>query len=543
MLEKDISMLQRALDRQKKARQMAERILEEKSKELYDTAQHLKQANARLTKLVGTNGDVTDDAFINIIDPYVVMDLGMNVIKTNDSAKEFLGFDYTKETMNLTSLVHPDFMQYTTESMKVLLQVGKLKNYTAKIYTKNKVEKFVQINASLIYNKESKPIAAQGIIRDITRAMEIEDLLARQRRKLDAEHLKFSSIIANMNLGLVEVDLENNIQMVNQSFCEMSGYVQEELVGQCFLDIIDVQNKELVETKSKQRLDGVSDSYTIEIKNKNGELQYWLISGAPIYDHHNNVKGSIGIHLDMTEHKELELQKEKLVSKLEESNKGLQEYAHIVSHDLKSPLRSISALATWMYEDYKDKLDETGQQNLKMMQEKIASMDKLISGILEYSTAKSSTLVKSKVDLNYVIREIKNTIYVPEHVSLEVPKVLPTIMADVTKMRQLFQNIISNAVAHIERKEGLVEVLFEESDNHWKFTVSDNGIGIPEKYHKKIFEIFQSVGSGKASTGIGLSIVKKIVDRYKGKVWIDSEVGVGTQFHFTLSKDIVDLKE
>ena len=543
MPEKDIKLLERALERQKKARLMAEKILEEKSKELYDTAEHLKQVNARLMRLVDGDAKETDDAFINIVDPYVVMDLHMNVIKTNQSAKEFLGFDYTKEAMNLSNLVHPDFFQYTIESMQVLLQVGKLKNYTAKIYTKDKVEKFVQINASLIYDKNGKPCAAQGIIRDITREMEIEDLVAKQRKKMDSERLKYSSIIANMNLGLVEVDLENRIQMANQSFCTMSGFEEEELLNKSFLDVMKVKNKDLVETKSNQRLEGVSDSYTVEVENKEGKTRYWLISGAPTYDHDNKVKGSVGIHLDLTDQKELEFQKEALLEQLEESNKGLQEYAHIVSHDLKSPLRSISALATWMYEDYKDKLDETGQQNLKMMQDKIASMDKLISGILEYSTAKSSALAQTEVDLNEVIQEIKNTIYIPDHVALKIPKALPTIVADFTKMRQLFQNIMSNAVAHIEREKGLVEVLCEEDEKYLKFTIADNGVGIPEKYHKKIFEIFQSVGSNERSTGIGLSIVKKIVDRYQGKVWIDSEVGVGTQFHFTINKKLVNINQ
>jgi signal transduction histidine kinase len=171
-----------------------------------------------------------------------------------------------------------------------------------------------------------------------------------------------------------------------------------------------------------------------------------------------------------------------------------------------------------------------------MMQEKVASMDKLISGILEYSTANSSNLDNTIVDLNTIIDNIQETIYIPDHVQLSVPKKLPNIVADQTKMHQLFQNILSNAVVHIEKEKGLVEVLFKEDTDQWQFTISDNGIGIPEKHHKKIFEIFQSVGNNERSTGIGLSIVKKIVDRYNGVVWVESEVGNGTQFHFTIKK-------
>ena len=105
-----------------------------------------------------------------------------------------------------------------------------------------------------------------------------------------------------------------------------------------------------------------------------------------------------------------------------------------------------------------------------------------------------------------------------------------------TKIHQLFQNLISNAVVKIERKEGLVEISSKETQSHWQFTIKDNGVGIPKEYHEKIFKIFQSIGNNQRSTGIGLSIVKKIIDLYEGKIWLESEVGQGTTFHFTLKK-------
>jgi signal transduction histidine kinase len=172
------------------------------------------------------------------------------------------------------------------------------------------------------------------------------------------------------------------------------------------------------------------------------------------------------------------------------------------------------------------------------MQEKVAAMDKLIHGILEYSTANNSALDNAKVDLNEVVATIGDTIFIPQHVQLKVPRKLPTIMADTTKIHQLFQNIIANAVVHIEREKGLVEVLCSDTPLHWSFTIKDNGVGIPKEYHKKIFEIFQSIGNKERSTGIGLSIVKKIIDRYGGSIWVDSEVGFGTAFHFTINKEI-----
>ena len=660
MDNKEVQLLKRALERQKKARQQAERILEQKSTELYETTQQLKEANGTLENLLSEKVSELDNVFVNIIDPYVVMDMYANVINMNTSAKEFLGYDNTKEKVNLTSLVHQDYLKYTAESFKYLLEVGTLKNYRAKISVKNGDEKWIEINASLIFNTKREPIGAQGIIRDITQEMEIKELLEQQRKQLDIivessplgiilsvesqiiksnrtftellgyteaefkkmkfeefskviegpsaneivmqmsegkidkdvvikryykkqggcligktsvsavrdykgnlkyvlamveditrereaeerliyEREKYASIIANMNLGLVEVDTEDIIQFVNQSFCSMSGFQEDELLGKKGSDVLRVQNKNVLDKENEKRAEGESDSYELEVLDKSGKIKHWLVSGAPRYDGDKKLIGSVGIHLDITTQKLLELQKELLVKELEQSNKGLQEYAHIVSHDLKSPLRSISALATWIQDDYKDVLDEAGQENLTLMQDKVASMDKLIQGILEYSTANDSALDNSSVDLNKVVEKIKESIFIPEHVALVVPKPLPTIIADSTKMHQLFQNILSNAVVHIEKEKGLVEVLFVENKTHWQFSIKDNGVGIPKEYHKKIFEIFQSIGANERSTGIGLSIVKKIIDRYEGEVWVESEKDMGTEFHFTIKKEPTNL--
>lgn len=655
MDSKEVILLKKALERQKKARQQAEHILEEKSKELYDVTHHLQETNSKLENLLNEKTSELDGVFINIIDPYVVMDLKFNVINMNNSAKTFLGYDHTKENLNLSSIVHQDFLEYTAQSFKSLIEVGTLKNYRAKIATKSKEEKWVLINSSLIYNADRQPIAAQGIVRDITQEMEIKQLLAEQKKQLNTivensplgivltvegkivktnttfaqllgysenelkqmhvrdisapedianseklivkmnrgeldkfslikryfkkdsgfvlartlvsavkdengkvdyqvalveditkereaeerlknEREKYSSIIANMNLGLIEVDNDDIIQMVNQSFCTMSGFDQEELIGKIAAKIVQVQEETIIDEKHAERIAGKSDSYEIEVRNKNGETRHWLISGAPRYDNNKNVVGSIGIHLDITDQKQLELQKEKLLEELEKSNEGLQEYAHIVSHDLKSPLRSISALASWLTEDYNDKLDDNGKFNLQQIQEKIEGMDRLIDGILKYSSINDATLDNTLVDLNEVVSTIREIIFVPDNVNIIIMNPLPSIKVDKTKIHQLFQNLISNAVVNIERADGLVEISSKENTSHWQFSVKDNGVGIPKEYHEKIFKVFQSIGNDQRSTGIGLSIVKKIVDVYQGKIWLESMVGEGTTFHFTLKK-------
>jgi PAS domain S-box-containing protein len=531
MDNKEVIFLKKALERQKKARAQAERILEEKSKELYDVTNHLQESNARLENLLSEKSSELDGVFINIVDPYVVMDLQFNVIKMNASAKEFMGYDSEKEKLNLTKLVHPEYLEYTANSIKSLFEIGLLKNYRAKIILKNKSEKFVQINSSLIYDKNRKPIAAQGVIRDVTQETEIKQLLADQKKEL-------AIIVENSPLGIV-LTVEGRIVKSNKTFENLIGYSEAELKKKRVADIssseYSVKSKELMSSIDKGEIDHFSIDK--EYIKKDG-TSLWAKTSVNVF---RNVEGKVEYQVAMVEdissQRELELQKKQLMAELEQSNKGLQEYAHIVSHDLKSPLRSISALSTWLYEDYKDVLDDNGVTQLGLMQEKVEVMDRLIDGILKYSTVSSDNIKNVQVDLNTVIKDITDIIYVPDHVEIKVVREMPVICADRTKMHQLFQNFLSNAVVHIENPVGLVNIDCEDMVTHWQFSISDNGVGIPKEYHEKIFKIFQSVGNKERSTGIGLSIVKKIIDLYEGKVWLESEIGEGTTFYITLKKE------
>ncbi|NJB71047.1 PAS domain S-box-containing protein [Saonia flava] len=531
MENKEVTLLKKALERQKKARLQAERILEEKSKELYDATNQLKESNERLENMLSEKTSELEGVFYNIIDPYIVMDIMGNILRMNGAAKELLGYDNNIEEINLMNLVHKDYVQYTQESFHKLYEVGELKNYKTKILDKDKNEKFIHVNSSIIYDKNRKPIAAQGVIRDITKEDEIEKLLAEKRKQLDI-------IVENSPLGIV-LTVDDKIIRANNASVNLFGYTEQEL-KKLSLDKISMtcNNSTSIKEISNFEPSENQENYSLvkRFYKKDGStfLAKTLISRV---EQEKKQKGyQVAIIEDITEQRNLEEQKEQLLKELEASNKGLQEYAHIVSHDLKSPLRSISALSTWLLEDYASSLDENGVFQLKAMQEKVEAMDKLVDGILKYSTIKSDNLDNTKVDVNTVIKDIRDIIYIPDHVEVKTLNKLPTIFADKTKIHQLFQNIIGNAVVHIEEEKGLVSVSSKETPSHWEFSIKDNGVGIPKEYHEKIFKIFQSIGNKERSTGIGLSIVKKIIDLYDGEIWLDSEIGKGTTFSFTLKK-------
>lgn len=529
MSQDKIDMLKRALAREKSARKQAEKILEDKSAELYNAKQELEKSYLDLEASFNKKDSQLQGVFENIVDAYVIMDLMGNILKMNDAAVDLLGFDHAKEDFNLMWLVNPKESQRVLESFEVLLKKGSITDFRLDIITRKKEAKLVHVNASIIYDNEI-PVAAQGIVRDITLKNEYQ-------KSLEAEKEKYSNIIANMNLGWVEVGADDKITMVNHSFSKMCGYPKEELIGKTGKELfITKENAEVIKTKDLKRHKGESHSYELKIKNKLGEDRYWLISGAPNYNLKGEVVGSIGVHLDITDIKKLEYQKEKLLHELEKSNDELQEYAHIVSHDLKSPLRSIDALVNWIKEDNKGKLDDVSLQNFELIETTLEKMEQLISDILIYSSVGSETSEKEQVNLNLVVDELLKILFIPDHISVKILNKLPNIKGDKVKFKQLFQNLISNAVKFSDKDQGIIEIDVLEQKSFYQFSIKDNGVGIEKKYHDKIFKIFHSLNKTKESTGIGLSIVKKIIDLYKGEVWIDSKFGKGTTFYFTIKK-------
>lgn len=357
-------------------------------------------------------------------------------------------------------------------------------------------------------------------------------------QSLEAEREKYSNIIANMNMGLLEVDLNDRIQFVNQSFCELSGYTQDELIGKKASELfLDPENKAILHSKINVRKKGISDSYQIKAKMKSKEEKYWLVSGAPNYNLNGELVGSIGIHLDITELKKLEIQKEELLKNLERQNESLNEYAQIVSHDLKSPLRSIHTLVTWIKGEKENVLSEQTQEYISLIEEKVEKMDYLIEGILTFSKIDSYENTDELVDLNEIVENAIRIIDVPQNMKITIAKKLPVKNTNRFRMQQLFQNLISNAIIHNDKAKGSVIIDFTEDNNTYTFSVKDNGPGISKKFRNKIFHLFESYSSDNKSTGIGLSIVKKIVEKYNGEIWIESEKGIGTTFFIKLPKE------
>ncbi|MCK5082348.1 MAG: HAMP domain-containing protein, partial [Candidatus Omnitrophica bacterium] len=230
---------------------------------------------------------------------------------------------------------------------------------------------------------------------------------------------------------------------------------------------------------------------------------------------------------------------------LEEANRELDSFTHTVSHDLQAPLRGVSSFATFLEEDYKDKLDGEAVGYLKEIREGTARMSNLIQDLLALSRISRIKNPFEEVDISELIEVVRKRIEfdINKHkVDLKIHQGMPTIVCDRIKLTEVFLNLINNAIKFSSKQETppVVEVRYHDDDECHKFSVKDNGIGIDPKYHDQIFGIFKRLHSTDEfeGSGAGLSIVKKVIDDHKGRVWIESEAGKGTTFLFTIPKNL-----
>lgn len=229
-----------------------------------------------------------------------------------------------------------------------------------------------------------------------------------------------------------------------------------------------------------------------------------------------------------------------LLNKLEEANDELRSFAYVVSHDLKAPLRGIGSLVHWICQDYGNLFDEDGKEQLNLLVNRTERMHKFIDGILQYTRAGRGDQEKEEVDLNRLIENLPDLLDIPDHIRVVKRSRLPVIEYEKIAIEQVFQNLIGNAIKYMDKDEGLVSVDCRPDIGFWEFSISDNGPGIDRKYHEKIFQIFQTLSPRDEfeSTGIGLTIVKKIIENNGGRIWVRSKTGEGSTFLFTIPRAV-----
>lgn len=282
-------------------------------------------------------------------------------------------------------------------------------------------------------------------------------------------------------------------------------------------------------------------SQALHLKGKNERLKLMSLKSE-----FKQIGAMIETYFEQTEkleteievRKKAEAQKEKLIAELDNANRELKDFAYIVSHDLKAPLRAIGSISQWIYADYADKIDDDGKMQLDLLLNRVNRMQALIEGVLSYSRVTRVKEENELMDLNKVVHEAIEMIAPPEKFKITVDKNLPVVSFGPTRILQIFENLLSNAVKYNDKEVGEIHIRCQDLGNEWELSVSDNGPGIEEKYYDKIFQIFQTLKARDEyeSTGIGLTIVKKIIESNGGRITVKSVPGEGITFNFTILK-------
>jgi two-component system CheB/CheR fusion protein len=314
---------------------------------------------------------------------------------------------------------------------------------------------------------------------------------------------------------------------------------------------IHPMDKERVMNRLNEAIENGGTNFEAEyrFRKADGNYAYVIDRGIIIRNESKEAYRMIGAMQDYTEKekneqalKELNASLERRASELASSNKELERFAYVASHDLQEPLRMVSSFLQLLQKRYKDKLDDKANEYIHFAVDGAERMKVLILDLLKYSRVNTVKEEHELLDLNELFSNILFTYkqIVEETKTIIQTDRLPIVVGTKTQLVQLFQNLIGNALKYRSDRTPVITVGFTEQPEFWQFFVKDNGIGIEPRFYEKIFVIFQRLHHKDeySGTGIGLAICKKIVERHRGNIWIESTVGEGSTFYFTLKKDL-----
>jgi PAS domain S-box-containing protein len=396
-----------------------------------------------------------------------------------------------------------------------------------------------------------------------------DDITDRKPAEIDlqASEELFRRTFEYIPLGFAHVALDGSLLRVNRKFCEIVGYTQSELLATTFQAI--TEPADLLEDLNllTQLVNGEIDEYTLEKRyvhrqghhvwvnltvalirsiapiGERGTPEYLLgaIKDITVAKQNEFVRKELEL-LNQTQTADLQRLNNSLIlaqQQLQERNQELDRFVSIVAHDLKAPLRAITNLSEWIEEDLKEQIPGENSQ-LKLLRQRVKRMDALIDGLLRYSRAGKEELATETVDIAEILAETIDSLSPPASFEINIANSMPILDTKRLLLTQVFANLINNAIKHHDRVDGRIEITAEDLGDRDLFGIADDGPGIPAgESRTRIFEIFQTLHSTTDSTentGIGLALVKKIVEGEGGEIWLDDECILGCRFCFTWLK-------
>ncbi len=481
-----------------------------------------------------------EDIFENSVTMIHLVDKNGNILRRNEKSHLLLGYAKNRE-LRMAEYIHPDDAENVKSALIRVFERGMVENIKARLISAKKVIIPVEFAATRAKGR-------MAAIMEIFDRRETEEL----ERRLAETEAKYRYLIEDgidtLNSAIIIIDKKQEIVWANEMMETFFGVDRERLIGINAMAAFDryVGVLEEIDDFRQTVADAVTnnkriDSHICRVRSGSGcKERIFEYRSIPIEtDRYQG--GRIDYYIDITEIKRLEEGLREKTERLERSNENLEEFSHVVAHDLKEPLRTLSVYSSYLLEDYKEKLGEGGLEYLEIIRNCSDRMRTLVDALRALSSIRMNTASFVRVNVGDLLQETREDLEAllqDRRVSLQIANNFPQVMGSKTRIAELFRNLIINAVKFNDKALPVVRVGWKDTGNGLcTFFVQDNGIGIEARYLKKIFGMFEQLHPDKfEGTGAGLAISKRIVTEHKGEIWVKSEVGKGTTFYFSIPK-------
>ncbi len=399
--------------------------------------------------------------------------------------------------------------------------------------------------------RQNAPIAAEAPAASMPAASDAASASKRSgtQSALQKQNELLMAIMNNAPIAMYAKDSEGKYLFINEKGLEWLRVSSEEISGKSDYDLFthDVAEKSRQEDQDVLQVGTPMTFERSQIIDR--ELFAAQLDKYPLFGQDGQLHGVCGITYDISSYKQneqkLQAWLDELEERVEEYARGLElkgaelkNFSETIPHELKAPLKDINQLTTMLVKNYAGDFDRRGKEIVTLLVNRIKRLNRYIDGIVQYAAADRPTETEQQIDLNELVGEIVEQLAPPPEVQVWIEHTLPVIVAGKTSMRQIFLNLLSNAIAFMDTPYGEIAVGCAEHAGDWTFAVVDNGPGIDKKHHEKIFRFFQTLApkDERDSAGIGLALVKKLVEHYGGQIWLESSRGKGASFYFTLPK-------
>ncbi len=502
--------------------------------------QHREARKERWRRSKTLDDRFDDQIFEGALNILHFIDKDGTVLKRNEASRSVLGYP-TKRTLQLSEYVHPDDIDQMKAELLRLFERGEVRDVKVRFISQDRNIIPVDLRATRVTERVGVMDAS-----DLRRQVELQ----RQLMETEARYrYLIEEAVDTLDSGIIISDKKQQVVWANKTVGEFFGIDRERLIGidihrafDRYVNVFDDSQelRALVEEAitTRERI----DPYTCHVRPSMGREERILEYRSIPIETERYKGGRIEHYIDITKIKQLEEGLLEKTKKLEKSNEKLEQFSHVVSHDLKEPARTVEAFSGFLLEDYKDKLDEEGVDYLERMKKAAGRMRELINDLLKFSSIHMDRASFERVNTQKVLKEIKDDLEVRlRGVNLQIDDDMPVVRGSRIRIAELFSNLIINAIKYNDKALPTLHVGWvKESKKNGMFTffVQDNGIGIEERYQERIFAIFEKLNPREdyEGTGAGLAICKRIVEEHKGEIWVESDVGKGSTFYFTIPK-------